>query len=93
MSLKFVLSLLIYFVMYFISMACMSESSSPVLKYILSLLPPVCIQLGIVLFGKFECHFRQFHLSDYTRTYTNYCIALMNLLQVIDFFLYLFIHF
>ena len=86
-----ILSLLIYFVMYFLSMACMSETANKAIKIILSLFPPVCIELGIILFGKFEANFKQFHASDYVETYTNYCIGVMNLMQVIDFLLFLFL--
>ena len=86
-----ILSLLIYFASYFLSMACMDEGASKILKSIMSILPPVCIELGIVLLGKFESHFKKFHPSDYTKTYTNYSIFIMNLMQFIDFFLYLFL--
>ena len=86
-----IISLLVYFVMYFLSIACMNENASSVLKYILSLFPPVCIELGIILFGKFESNFKQFYVNDYIRTYTNYCILIMNIMQLIDFFLYLFL--
>ena len=86
-----ILSLLIYFVMYFISMACMNEGAAKFLKIVLSIFPPVCVELGIVLLGKFESHFKTFHNSDYTKIYTNYSIFIMNLMQMIDFFLYLFL--
>ena len=51
-----ILSLLIYFVMFFISMACMDEDANKILKIILSIFPPVCLELGVVLIGKFESH-------------------------------------
>ena len=86
-----ILSLLIYFASYFLSMACMDEGAAKYLKIIMSILPTVCIELGIVLLGKFESHFKQFHPSDYTKTYTNYSIFIMNLMQFIDFFLFLFL--
>ena len=86
-----ILSLLIYFVMFFISMACMDETSKKIVKIILSIFPPVCLELGIVLFGKFESHFRKFHPGDYTKVYTNYSLFIMNLMQVIDFFFFLFL--
>ena len=72
-------------------MACMGETSKKVVKIILSIFPAVCLELGIVLFGKFESHFRKFHPGDYTKTYTNYSLFIMNLMQIIDFFLYLFL--
>ena len=86
-----ILSLLIYFVMFFLSMACMSEAGDKTIKIILSIFPPVCIELGVIVFGHFEANFRQFHSSDYLKTYTNYCIGVMNLMQLIDFLLYLFL--
>ena len=86
-----VISLLIYFATYFLSMACMDEGADQGLKIGMSILPPVCIELGIVLLGKFESHFKQFHPSDYTKIYTNYSIFYMNLMQFIDFFLFLFL--
>ena len=86
-----ILSLLIYFATYFLSMACMDEGAAKALKIVMSILPPVCIELGIVLLGKFESHFRQFHPNDYTKIYTNYSIFIMNLMQLVDFFLFLFL--
>ena len=86
-----ILSLLIYFVMFFLSMSCMDENSKKVVKIILSIFPPVCLELGVVLFGKFESHFKKFHAGDYAKIYTNYSILIMNLMQIIDFLLYLFL--
>ena len=86
-----ILSLLIYFVMFFLSMACMDESAKKAVKIVLSIFPPVCIMLGIILLGKFESNFKQFHYGDYTKTYTNYSLGVMNLMQLIDFLLFLFL--
>ena len=86
-----ILSLLIYFVMYFISMACMDEDANKALKIVLSIFPPVNLELGIVLIGKFQSNFKDFHLEDYTNTYTNYSVFIMNLMQVIDALFYLFL--
>ena len=80
-----ILSLLIYFIMFFLSMACMDEAAPKALKIVLSIFPPVCIELGIITIGKFESHFKQFHYWDYTKTYTNYSIGVMNLMQLFIF--------
>ena len=77
--------------MFFISMACMDEDANKILKIILSIFPPVNLELGIVLIGKFQSNFKDFHLEDYTNTYTNYSVFIMNLMQIIDFLLYLYI--
>ena len=86
-----ILSLLIYFVMFFISMACMDEDANKNLKTILSIFPPVCLELGVILIGKFQMSFKDFHLEDYIHIYTNYSVFRMNLMQIIDVFLYLFL--
>ena len=86
-----ILSLLIYFCMFFLSMACMDEDANKALKIVLSIFPPVCLELGVILLGKFESHFKEFHLTDYTKTYTNYSILLMNIMQIVDCLLYLFL--
>jgi hypothetical protein len=69
----------------------MDEDANKILKIILSIFPPVCLELGIVLIGKFESHFKDFKIADYATTYTNYSIFIMNLMQIIDFLLYLFL--
>ena len=86
-----ILSLLIYFVMFFISMACMDEDANKALKIVLSIFPPVNLELGIILIGKFESVFKDFHLEDYTKTYTNYSMFIMNLMQIFDVLFYLFL--
>ena len=77
--------------MFFISMACMDENANKYLKGVLSIFPPVNLELGIILIGKFQSNFKNFHLDDYFKTYTNYSVFTMNLMQVIDFLLYLFL--
>ena len=86
-----VLSLVIYFIMYCTSLACMFEKSSRALKVILALLPPVNLNLGILLMSKFEYHFRNFYDRDFLIYHTNYSLGLTYLMFAIDFLLYLFI--
>ena len=88
-----VLSLVIYFIMYCASLACMFEKSSRALKIVLSLLPPVNLNLGILLMSKFEYHFRNFYDRDFLIYHTNYSLGLTYLMFVVDFFLFLFIGF
>ena len=88
-----VLSLVIYFIMYCASLACMFEKSSRALKIVLSLLPPVNLNLGILLMSKFEYHFRNFYDRDFLVYHTNYSLGLTYLMFVCDFFLFLFIGF
>ena len=86
-----VLSLVIYFIMYCISLACMFEKTSMKLKIILSLFPAVSLNTGILLLSKFEYHFRNFNNRDFLVDHYNYSIGIMFLMFGIDFFLYLFL--
>ena len=86
-----ILSLLLYFVMYFLSMACIKETASKSIKIGLSFFPPVIVEVGIVMIGKFESRFRKFHPNYFTNTYTNYSLFIMYLMFVVDFFIYLFL--
>jgi ATP-binding cassette subfamily A (ABC1) protein 3 len=86
-----ILSLLLYFVMYFLSMACIKETAAKSIKIGLSFFPPVALEVGIVMIGRFECHFRKFHPKYFTNIYTNYSLFIMYLMFIIDFFIYLFL--
>ena len=86
-----ILSLLIYFVMYYLSIACVNENASKSIKIGLSFFPPVIIEVGIILFGEFESHFRRFHPKYFTNIYTNYSLFIMVLMLAVDFFIYLFL--
>ena len=86
-----VLSLVIYFIMYCASLACMFEKTSLTIKVILSFLPAVSLNLGVLLMSKFEYHFRKFYDRDFLIRHTNYSLGLMFLQLTLDFILYLFI--
>ena len=81
-----VLSLVIYFIMYCISLACMFEKTSMKLKLALSLFPAVSLNIGILLLSKFEYHFRNFYNRDFLIDHYNYSSGLMYLMFIIDFF-------
>ena len=89
-----VLSLVIYFMMYCVSVACMFDdgsTKSKIVKIILSLFPQVCLSNATLLFSKFQYHFRYFKDRDFLKTYTSFSIGKMVLMYVIDFFLFLFL--
>ena len=86
-----ILSLLIYFVMYFLSMAVMSDQAAKGLKIVLSIFPAIALELGIILFGYFESHFQNLKFKHVTKTYQNYAIIWMLVMLLIDFLLYLFL--
>ena len=86
-----ILSLLIYFIMYFLSMACIKETAAKSVKIGLSFFPPVAIEVGIVMIGEFESHFRKYKPKYFTNVYTNYSLGIMFLMLFVDFFIYLFL--
>ena len=86
-----ILSLLIYFIMYFISLACIRVTASKSIKIGLSFFPPVALEVGIVLISEFEMFFRRFHPKYFSEIYTNYSLLYMYLQLIIDFFLYIII--
>ena len=86
-----ILSLLIYFIMYFLSIACIKETAGKSVKIGLSIFPAVAIEVGIVMLGKFESHFRKYKPKYFANIYTNYSLFYMFLMLFIDFFIYLFL--
>ena len=88
-----VLSLVIYFMMYCVSLACMFEGGSLAAKIALSLFPQVCLNNGILLFSKFQYNFRTFKDREFFKEYTTFSVGLMFIMFVVDFFLFLFLGF
>ena len=88
-----VLSLVIYFMMYCVSLACMFEGGSLAAKIALSLFPQVCLNNGILLFSKFQYNFRTFKDREFFKEYTTFSVGLMFIMFIVDFFLFLFLGF
>ena len=88
-----VLSLVIYFMMYCVSLACMFEGGSLAAKIALSLFPQVCLNNGILLFSKFQYNFRTLKDREFFKEYTTFSVGLMFIMFIVDFFLFLFLGF
>ena len=88
---SFLLSLMLYFIMFFFHMLVMSENASYSMKVGLSVFPPVTIFLTFTLLGKFEENYTQFYLKDIFCVYTNYSIFTMYIMLIVDCLIYLFI--
>ena len=86
-----IISILVYFTMFFLCLLVADESSKYSLKIGLSVFPPITIYNAITLLAKFESHFRPFHHSDIFEKYTNYRIILMIAILTADIILYLFL--
>ena len=86
-----IISMLIYFIMFFISLLVTNDNASYGMKVTLSIFPPVTIYIGIILLGKFESHFRTFKFGDIFHVYTNYSIIIMFIMLIFDILIYLFL--
>ena len=86
-----ILSLLIYFVMYFLSIAAIKKNSDKSAKIGLSVFPAVALEMGIVMVGEFESHFRKYKPKYFADIYANYSFLLMFIFLFVDFFIYLFL--
>ena len=86
-----IISMLLYFIMFFISLLVTNETATYNMKVGLSFFPPVTIYIGIILLGKFESQFRTFKYSDIFEMYTNYSIIVMFVMLIADIIIYLFL--
>ena len=86
-----ILSMLLYFVMFFLSLLVVNDDASYNMKIGLSVFPPVTIYLGIILLGKFESHFRTFYLKDILYVFTNYSVLIMFIMLISDLLIYFFL--
>ena len=86
-----VLSLVIYFVMYCASFACMFEQTPFHIKIILAIMPLVNLNLGVLLLSKFEYHFRTFHNRDFFISHLNYSLFNTYVMFIVDFIFFLFL--
>ena len=77
--------------MFFLATAVMDDSAAKGLKIILSISPSIALELGILIFGHFESHFKNLTWKHFTKTYKNYSIGWMLGMMFLDFFFYLFL--
>ncbi len=88
-----IISILVYFIMYFVSVAVLSEDVENSPKMVISLLPPTCIQLGLVTLARFETNFIKFGSSTMNIAYQNFSVGNFYTMLVIDIFVYMFLGF
>jgi len=88
-----IISILVYFIMFFVSVAVLGEDVSNTAKMFMSLLPPTTLQLGINVFAKFETSALTFTSEYVSFKYNNYSVSNMYSMFILNFFLYLFIGF
>jgi len=67
-----IITLLVYFIMFFMSMAVMNRAVKKPLKILMSVFPPVALELGVILFGNFQASFKKLKWEHINTTYFNY---------------------
>jgi ATP-binding cassette subfamily A (ABC1) protein 3 len=88
-----ILSILIYFIFYFVSVAVVSDQVLNSYKMAISLLPPTALQLGMQVLAKFEGSLINFDSKYKNFDFNNYSVNNMFLMLFIDIFVYLFVGF
>lgn len=92
-SIAIILSILIYFIFYFVSSAVVAEDTENISKMFISLLPPTALQLGFTVIARFEISFIALSSDNMKYQYNNYSVANMYLMLFIDTFVYILIGF
>ena len=91
--LAMLVSILCYFLMYFISAAIQFDNVKKWIKILFSIFPQTGLQLGINVMGNFEVNKINFEYKYIGFNYRKYNIRLMYIILAIDFVLYLFLGF
>ena len=88
-----IISIIVYFVMYFISQAFFSDTILNGSKMAVSLFPPAALALGVIVFSQFEVALLPFDSSKLNMTFQNYSVGNMYTMLIIDVLIYLFVGF
>ena len=91
--LAMIVSILIYFLMYFLSTSFTGNGIKHWVRVFFSIFPPIALQIGLNVMSRFEVTQKDFKKGDVTLQYRNYCIRDMLVMLTIDIFIYLFLGF
>ena len=91
--LAMIVSILIYFLMYFLSTSFTGNGIKHWVRVFFSIFPPIALQIGLNVMSRFEVTQKDFKKGDVTLQYRNYCIRDMLIMLTIDIFIYLFLGF
>ena len=89
--LAMIVSILLYFTMYFVSVAVLSEEVDKLPKIIASLLPPTALQLGINTLAQFDSNGLKFTSKSVSVEYSSFSVRDMYVMFAVDIVLYLFL--
>ena len=88
--LAMIVSILIYFLMYFLSSCFTGKGIKHYIRVIVSILPPIALQLGLNVMTRFEVTQKKFEKGDINLKFRDYSIKDMLIMFIIDFFIFLF---
>ena len=91
--LAMIVSILIYFLMYFLSSTFIVRGIKHWIRVLSSIFPPIALQLGLNVMSRFEVTQKKFEKGDLNLRYYNYCMKDMFIMFTIDFFVFLFLGF
>ena len=89
--LAMIVSILLYFTMYFVSVAVLSEEVDKLPKIIASLLPPTALQLGINTLAQFDSNGLKFTAKSVSVEYSSFSVRDMYVMFAVDIVVYLFL--
>ena len=91
--LAMIVSILIYFLMYFLSTSFTGDGIKHWVRVVFSILPPIALQIGLNVMSRFEVTQKDFKKGDVSLQFRNYSIRDMLVMLTIDIFIFLFLGF
>ena len=79
--------------MYFLSTSFSGVGIKHWVRVLMSIFPPISLQLGLNVMARFENKQKQCKMCDITLRFYDYCIRDMLIMLTIDIFIYLFLGF
>ena len=91
--LAMIVSILIYFLMYFLSTSFTGDGIKHWVRVVFSIFPPIALQIGLNVMTRFETSQKKFEKGDVSLLYRDYCIRDMLIMLTVDIFIFLFLGF
>ena len=91
--LAMIVSILIYFLMYFLSTSFTGDGIKHWVRVVFSIFPPIALQIGLNVMTRFETFQKKFEKGDASLLYRDYCIRDMLIMLTVDIFIFLFLGF
>jgi len=86
-----IMTVLLYFTMYFICAAVLQQDINKTVKLLLSVMPPTCLGFGLYTLTKFDSNQVNFGVDQLNINYNNFSVANMYIMFIVDILLFLFL--